>query len=515
MQSHDSQSVLEHNPAGKLKWMLTAALFALCIGPTFISYQPYLYQWDDAEYLQRSIALSQAFWGGNFKGILSAMVSIRPPAMTLLGIPWGLLNSWDAAGKCFFTLAAVISFLAAFCLYLLLRSGVKPLFVIFASLCVFASMGPYPSPGASAHVDATAFLADSLFAWTTLAALLLIPLEARTHFASPRGAVWRGVLWAAILSLGLMTKLNFLYFIALILPVLYFLRVRRCGSRNANDALIIFFLCSAPSVFYLLMCGKPSFENLIISSLGGVANYYYIPLPQYLGDTIRESPGMLLSFVLTAAALIYLAIKRRLTQSWPDFLALLMVIGFGIIVFAATNRQIRYAFPAIVALPFMTGLLISGKGEPAPRRSAALATAVVFFGLLAASVPVLHRADRQCLSRCDAVLLQAIRCHAKHILFATDSPTMNRSLMDLDMRFSATKATVGTLAYQAMFNQPIAEDLRKIDEADMVVFQDGKELYPPFTNLRVPEYERYIRQGGSVPIRVWDDVNVYSRSCKP
>src|ERR1039458_8280364 len=128
--------------SGKAKWIVTAALFALCVGPTFIGYQPYLFRWDDSEYLQRSIAVSRAFWSGNVHGLGAGMVSIRPPAMTLLGLPWGPLASWDDAGKCFITLAAVISLLAALCLYLLLRIGVKPFFLLVGSACVFASLGP-------------------------------------------------------------------------------------------------------------------------------------------------------------------------------------------------------------------------------------------------------------------------------------------------------------------------------------------------------------------------------------
>jgi hypothetical protein len=72
---------------GKLKWLVPAALSALCIAPTFISYQQYLYRWDDAEYLRRSIGVSQAFWSGNLHGLIQSMVSNRPPAMTLMGIP--------------------------------------------------------------------------------------------------------------------------------------------------------------------------------------------------------------------------------------------------------------------------------------------------------------------------------------------------------------------------------------------------------------------------------------------
>jgi hypothetical protein len=530
---------MESVTSGESKRLVVAALFAFCVAPTFISYQPYLFDWDDADYLLRSIAVSRAFWSGNVHG-LGAMVSIRPPAMTLLGLPWGPLASWDAAGKCFITLAAVISLLAASCLYLLLRIGVKRFFLVVASVCVGASIGPYPHAATTGfgadrhgavnefltHGAATGFLADSLFAWTTLAAVLLIPYEARTPCLSIRGAVVRGILWGSILSLGVMTKLNFFYFIVFIVPTLFLItlhhgglrlywrrsprkgtslfliRLHHGGLRRALAALIAFACASAPSAVYLVRWGRPAFHNLKASSFGGVADFYYVPLLQFLGNTIRESPGLVLSFVLTAAALIYLVIKRRLMQSWPDFLALLIMIGFGIVVLAATNRQIRYAFPAIVALPFLAGILMSGKGHSAPGPSAALAAGLVFCGLLAAGVPTRHRANRQSLSRSDAVLAQAVRCNAKRIVLATDSPTLNANLMALAIEFSASGASAGTLAYRAMSGVPIKEDFRAMSEADQVVFQDGDALSPAFTNQRASEYERYIRQGGSVPIRV-------------
>jgi len=79
---------------------------------------------------------------GFYSGIISAQRwhviwdGRTHPAMTLLGLPWGPLASWDAAGKCFITLAAVISLLAASCLYLLLRVGVKPFFLVAASVFI-------------------------------------------------------------------------------------------------------------------------------------------------------------------------------------------------------------------------------------------------------------------------------------------------------------------------------------------------------------------------------------------
>jgi len=302
-----------------------------------------------------------------------------------------------------------------------------------------------------------------------------------------------------------MTKLNSLCSKVLIVPVLLFIKLHHGGLRSAPAALIAFACCSGPSALYLLRWGQPAFYLAKASSFGRVADFFYSPLLQFLGYTLRQSPGLAFSFVLTAAALIYLVIKRQLMQSWPDFLALLIMIGFGIVVLASPNREIRFSFPAIVALPFLTGILMSGKGHSAPGPSAALVAGLVFCGLLAAGVPTRHRANRQSLARCDAVLAQAVRCNAKRIVLATDSPTLNASLMALAIEFSASGASAGTVAFQDALGVPIEEDFRAMSEADQVVFQDRDALGPPF-NQRASEYERYIRQGGSVPIRVGDDI---------
>jgi hypothetical protein len=193
------------------------------------------------------------------------------------------------------------------------------------------------------------------------------------------------------------------------------------------------------------------------------------------------------------------------------------MMGYAIIPLVSTNREIRFEFPAIVALPFLTGVLMSGTGHSPPGRYAALAAGLVFCGLLAAGVPTRHRANRQSLSRCDAVLAQAAKCNSRRIMLATDSPTLNVDLMNLAIEVSASEASVevATMAYEAMGSVPIETDFRWMSSFDQVVFQDGDALSPPFTNQRVPEYERYLQQHGFVPIRIGDDVSVYSMRCRP
>jgi len=508
---------MEKDTSGKWRWLLTGALFALCVAPTYISYRPYTFSWDDADYLQRAVAASRAFWGGDLHGLGAAVVSWHTPAMTLLGLPWGPLASRDAAGNCFFTLAALLSLLAASSLYMLVRIGVRPLFLVLASLCVGMSLGPFPrgvhADQLDAHAIAAGFMADSLLAWVALTALLLIPFERKAPCPSIKAAVVRGVFCASIMSLGVLTKANFLYFAVLLTPILFLVMLRHSGRRIALAWLVTLLGWSAPSAFYLLRYGRSALAQAKAASFGGLASFYHVPLFPFLSITIRESPGLVISFVLVTAALIYVVITRRRALWNVDFLAFLVAVGFLVIVLASPSKQSRYLFPVIVALPFLAAILVSEESEPAPASSVVLVAGAVFLGLVTAAVPTRGRINWQSLNKADAVLTMAARCNARSILLATDSPKLNVFLMGLDLEFSAPGTSAGTLAYQAMNGIAIEDDFRTIMQSDMIVFQDAGHINPRFTNQRVPQYERYVRESNSDPIRVGGDISVYSMGC--
>lgn len=493
------------------KLLLSTIVFGLCIAPTIISYQPYSFRWDDSDYLLRSIAVSRAFWSGNRHGMRIVMVDIHPPVMTLLGLPWGPLTSWDAAGKCFITLTALLALFVACCLFLLLRIGLKPLYFVIASVCVFAALGPYPA-GADAHFFATGLGSDCLFAWSAFAALLLIPYEATTHTSSTTGSLVRGVLWGLIFSVGAITKVSFLYFIVLIIPILFIVGMRQRGLRSVLLSSISLIVCSFPVTIYVLRYGLPAVMNGWAASFGHDAPFYSISLTQFVSDTVRQSPGILLSAMFVAAGMVYLVVKRRDVGWATNVLPLLIMVGYCAISLASSNREIRYLFPAIIALPFLVALLISRETYQFPRRSAAIAAIVAFCCLLAAGLPTLHRANRQSIARSEAVLAQAVASNAKRVLLATDSRTLNVDLMRLAAAVSPSLPQVesDTLAYHAFNGTRIEDDFRDIRESDLIVFQDQEALQPAFTNQRVAEYEQYTRQyGGEVPVKVAGDISIY------
>jgi len=495
------------------KLLLSTVFFALCIAPTIISYQSYTFRWDDSDYLWRAISVSRSFWSGNKHELGIAMLGTpRPPVMTLLGLPWGPLASWDAAGKCFLTLTAFTAFFAACCLFLLLRIGLKPLYLVIASACVFAALGPYPA-GADAHFSATAFMADSLFAWTAFAAVLLIPYEATTPTSSTTSALARGVFWATILLAGTMTKVSFFYFILLIVPALFAIRMRHSGLRSAFVALSSLSICSVPAAIYWLRYGLPALKNGLAASFGHDAPFYYIPFSQFLSFTVRLSPGLLPSVMVTAAGIVYLVLKHREAAWGMNVLPLLIMAGYGTISLASSNRQIRYVFPAIISSPFLIGILISAKTYVVSRGHAVVAAIFVFCCLVAAGVPMLHRANRQSIAKSESVLAQAIESNAKHVLLATDSPSLNYSLIRVAIAVSPLRPPIQliSLDWRAAAGLPIEDDFRDIRESDLVVFQNKEALDPPFTNQRVPEYERYTRRHFGIPIKIVEGISIYGK----
>jgi hypothetical protein len=489
---------------------LATALFACCAAPTFISYRSSFIFPDGADSLARSIMVSRVLWSGHLHGLGTLLSADHPPAMMLLGIPWGPINTWEGASRCFYTLAALQSLLAASCLYMLLRIGVKPLVLVAASLCVCAALGPFPADS-RAHLEATSLLADGLLGWTSLAAMLLIPFETRVRCPLTRSAVLRGVVWGLILSLGVLAKLNFLFFVGLVVPTLFLIKLHYDGLRSAFASMVGLACASAPCVLFLLRDGKVAFNNAKSASFGLLAHFYYIPLPQFLREMfIHDSPGLMLSIVLISAALIYLAMRKGDRHLWPDFIPLMIMIGFAVIVLSSPSKDVRYLFPPIVAIPFLVGILISREGNPAPRGIAAGAAALVLLAFLAIGAPTRNRADRESLSRCNVVSSLAAQFHAKRIVLATDSSTLNTNLMRLDGALSGPSfPTIESIDWSAVSGVPIEEDYRTIRESDMVVFQDKVALFPAYTNQRVLEFEHYARQNGRGPIRAGKDLSVY------
>jgi hypothetical protein len=218
------------------------------------------------------------------------------------------------------------------------------------------------------------------------------------------------------------------------------------------------------------------------------------------------------AFVLIG--LTYLIIQKRSFLKEPASLAFLIALIYGVIVLASANRQIRYAFPAIIALPFLLAILLSGKQTSVSQKAATLTAGMAFCALILVGLPVRHRAQRQAsLARTDAILAQATRCDDTRILLMTLSESM--LLLAREVTSSAQPIQIRSVVYNATSGIPIDEDFRQMRAADLIVFQDDDDL-GSLMNLRarIPEYRQYVSKlRGDAPARVYKDVTAYSKSC--
>jgi len=318
-----------------------------------------------------------------------------------------------------------------------------------------------------------------------------------------------------VFSLGALTKMSFLYFVIIIGPVLLFIRVRDSGLRTAFVWLLAFVAAAGPTTFFFLHYGRASLANAKASSFGGLAALYQVAPWQFLRVAFQASPGLALWLTLIGLAAIYLAAKNRPHPTEASFLALLLTLGFLAIVLASPNKQVRYMFPVIVAVPFLFSVVISTKKDSVSTRSAVLAACIVLPCLLGASVLTRYRTSRYSFNKAEAVLAEAGRLHASSLILATDSQTLNVYLLNVASEFSAAHPFIGTLAYNPVMGVPIQDDFRIIGNSDLVVFQDGGHISPRFTNQRVSEYQNYIRQLNLLPIRVGDDMTVFPAHFSP
>ena len=125
---------------------------------------------------------------------------------------------------------------------------------------------------------------------------------------------------------------------------------------------------------------------------------------------------------------------------------------------------------------------------------------------------MLHRQTGESFRRSEAVLALAVASNAKHVLLATDSPTLNASLMSVTTALSPPHDSLemDELSWRIAAGEPIEEDLRIIQGSDLVVFQDEQELTPPFTNRGFSEHMEYTKQHAvDGPVKVASDVSVY------
>lgn len=463
-----------------------ALAFAFLI-PVIVSQRQFPPAWDDAYFLHRATCVNRAIAErsvAEFRDCVS--IVSKSPLMVLLSAPWGTFGrSIDGLGAALVSLEVLSWALAALVLAVALRIGVPP-FVV-AACAAALSLDPLV-------VDyGGTYLADTVFALAVTLTLLLIRLERGRQDASLRAAAARGVLWAAAINAGLLSKLPFLFFLAWVAPPVLWLRVRAVGARAALATLGVAVALSLGAVALNLVILRQATQHALDASYGLAATFYAHDggARAFLtGFAARNGAAYGLALLVLIAGAARHRRGGRADLAWDLYPLLVLAMFLGLIA-TSPNRDDRFGLPISVALPFLIASTLGARGREgvAPSSSAPQLAWFLLAGVLV-SLPAIGRLDLRYVREADAVL-SALPPSGK-LLLGTDDGRLNVETFLLARELAHGRlgtVAVDTLVYDPLHGLSLEASLARLRRADYVALKRPPlETDPPWANRNAERY---------------------------
>jgi hypothetical protein len=462
------------------------------LGSTVVSYGTYETAWDDLYFLHRGVSLQRAVWNVDARQWAETFsILVKSPVMALVAVPWGPASrdAESVAGLAMFSLAVLNWALILACLFVLMRMGVS-LWLVVAAAAVAVDPLVTGMRGA--------FFADIPLSWAFLLLLLLIPYEGATVDHGDGAGVWRGALWGATASVGLLAKVTFWPALVLAAPAILYLRWRRGGARSVGVSLITALVVALPALVIVVHYRAQFIDFALAASGGAVAQYFRSPEQSYGFVLLIFWAAMGFAKYLIAglacAAVVVCFRGRGWAAAGPVGFAILILVFYGVRMTLSTMRDPRYFLPVAIALPFLLALTASEARVaqvPSWIFGAAFAVAVLI------SWPMHSRIDLR-PSREARALLEYCKAHdLRSIVLATDSREWNIETMRMAREMMGGGVRVHTLAYSDVQGLPISADFDVIEKSDAVVFESPTPAGASAINVRVPQYLGFVRDHGA------------------
>jgi hypothetical protein len=441
--------------------------------------------WDDLYFAHRALCVNQAFWSADCQGIGKCLsIMMKSPIMALLSLPWGPIGGTvTGVGLSIFSLALLIWIFILISFLIMLRTGVPAWTLLLGSLSIF--LNPFLAGYAGS------LLVDQLVSWVILCSLLLVNLQSGSYESTYGESILHGVVWGFAISVGLLCKVTYVYFLCISLPALVFLKWRKDGLRHLSVCLLATFLFSLPALLIWSKFGNLYLLHAMQASWGPLARFYAISDTDYFAFWERlyhvMGAAVFPCFVILVMALIVL-VKHYM--EWPRMLPGIALLGYLFICSASRNADVRFLMPVMIGFPFAAASVVStSKAWQVNRRL----IVVIAFVLALACVPMVQRPVIEKIRNLSGLLQSLEDAKVRSILIATDSPTFNIESFLLSKEIlgkSHDRLTIGTLAYDYMHSRDLEYSLKRVDSADAVIFEKPFPKYPDFTNNRVQEYYR-------------------------
>jgi hypothetical protein len=482
------------------------------VSPTVINYSPYSLQWDESYYLGHIVCTNHAVYHFSLFRLSECLAAIKKgPIMGLVNLPWGRVGGTERGiGLAFVGLALFIWILVLATYRTCVRSGIPPGSMLLAAATICLTPFLRTSGGA--------MMVDMLLGWCVALALMLIPLE----YCSPSKGFWpsvfRGLLWALVIDVGMLSKVTFAFFLCAIGVCLLLIRERCSGEMPLRYACLGCIVGCLPAIVIWRYYGINFLRFAMMAAWGDITRYWTVPGMTAGGFLWRYfsqlGPALIPLLILLALFVRGLLIEKQMR------LARLLPIGIILIYLGiaarSQNRDPRFTIPVLVAMPLC--LAWTGIREESPNRAGAVPMlAALVVGTLFA-LPMVNRPQLAPVKRAGEVLqtLSHDRLPGQpvKIVIATDGPEFNINTFLLAEQLKQDKlppADIDTLVYDAINKRSAEEGLNRIDVSDYVLFlKPALAPGPDWSRVYARDYRAHCeRVGALLDAKISPDMDVF------
>ncbi len=481
-------------------------VFCLLFAPILLNYETFQPAWDDTYFLHRAVCIHHAAANLDLSGINECLsILTKSPLMVFSTLPWGALGGTVSGVGLSFVTLALLSWILVILIYSLCRrAGISLQLVILAGAVV----------GLNEFVRGMAgsFLVDTPFGLIVAASCLLVPLEQQEGDPMGKSSLARGVLWGVVVSLGILAKITYLFFAAFLLPLIFILRWRKYGYRQAFAATAAaLFVLLVPLLLFLRLF--PNFLSHAVRSSFGAGSEFYASADTTLWSHMKNlghAPGM--AVVPLVILLFIVGIRMSREKSWFSWrlVPLFSLLCYALITLMSSNQDLRFASPVFIGLPFALAAL--------PKPTAYSETSQhtywpILFLVTIVSLPMFARLDLSQVRLADAVLQSLPTTTRTSIMLATDDPHFNIETFLLAQQLSPLKYSqfsIDTLVYDELRGLSLPKSIDRLAQVDFVVLHTPPlSMDPPWSNRFAADFRMYaLAHGESQPVPLGAEVEI-------
>ncbi len=488
---------LKSRPVATRRLLLFA--FLCMVSPTVINYSSYPLQWDESYYLGNIICTNHAVYDFSWSRLNECLAATKKgPIMSLVNLSWGRAGGTDRGiGLAFVGLAFFIWTLVLITYLTCRRAGIPPgsLLLAAAAICLTPFL----------RANGGAMMVDMLLGWCVALALMLVPLE----YCSPSAGFWpsvrRGLLWALVIDVGMLSKVTFAFFFCAIGLALLLIRERYSGEMPLRYAFVGCIVGALPAIVIWRYHGINFLRFAVMAAWGDVARFWNVPGMTAGGYLSRYFTQLGLA-VIPLFVVLALFVRGFLIEKQMR-LARLLPIGIILIYMGiaarSQNRDPRFTIPVMIAMPLC--LAWTGIRKESPKSVGAVPVlAALFVGTLF-SLPMTGRPQIAPIKRAGELLRtlcqeQPTPGQPTKVVIATDGPEFNINtflLAEQLRRDNLRSADLDTLVYDAINKGTLDEGFKRIDAADYVLFlKPGFMPGPDWSRTHAQDYRAYCEKVG-------------------